>query len=139
MAQGIAWNKEKVIEALKPYFQLGCSVRKACKYAGIAESTFNTWIGEDLELRVQIEAWQNENSAMARKNWREKVRSGDYQASKEWLERYPEERKDFSPRSEIDITSKDEAVNVDSETKAELKLLREQMAREYEEKRKKML
>lgn len=45
----------------------------------------------------------------------------------------------WKDRNEVDITTKDKEINIDSETKAELKLLREQMAREYEEKRKNML
>lgn len=98
MAQGKAWDKEKIIEVLKPYFQLGCSVRKACMYAGIAESTFQTWVGDDPELRVQIEAWRNEINAKARANIRARVASGDYGASKDWLERI--EKDEFSLRNE---------------------------------------
>ena len=98
MAQGKAWDKEKIIEVLKPYFQLGCSVRKACMYAGIAESTFQTWVGEDPELRVQIEAWQNEINAKARANWRAQIASGQFEASRQWLER--NEKDDFSLRTE---------------------------------------
>jgi len=39
MAQGKARNKEETIEALKPYFKMGCSVLKACNYGGIPQST----------------------------------------------------------------------------------------------------
>lgn len=99
MAQGIAWDKEKVIEALKPYFQLGCSVTKACKYAGLAESTFQTWVGDEPELRVKITGWQNEINAKARQNWRAKVAAGEFDASKQWLERT--EKDEFSLRSEV--------------------------------------
>lgn len=98
MAQGIPRDKEEVLEALRPYFQLGCSVTKACKYAGIAESTVHTWVTNDDDLRVKVTAWQNEISAKARANWRAKVASGEFDASKQWLERT--EKDEFSLRTE---------------------------------------
>lgn len=99
MAQGIPRKKEEVIEALRPYFQLGCSVLKACKYGGVPQSTVQTWIDNDEDLRVKITGWQNEINAKARANWRARVAGGDYGASKDWLER--NEKDDFSIRSEM--------------------------------------
>jgi len=98
MAQGVERKKEEVIEALRPYFQLGCSVLKACAYAGIPQSTVQTWINDDPDLRVRITAWQNEIAAKARANWRAKIAQQDYGASKDWLERM--EKGDFSLRNE---------------------------------------
>lgn len=99
MAQGIAWDKEKVTEVLKPFFQLGCSITKACKYAGIAQTTVDEWIQKDEELRLKITGWQNEINAKARQNWRARIASGDYEPSKQWLERV--EKNEFSLRSEL--------------------------------------
>ena len=98
MAHGKEWNKKKVIEVLKPYFQLGCSVAKACRYAGIAESTFQTWVVEEPSLRLQITGWQNEMAAKARQNWRKQISNGNFDASKQWLERT--EKDDFSTKTE---------------------------------------
>lgn len=98
MAQGVAWNKEIATEVLKPFFQLGCSVTKACKYAGIAQQTVDTWIQEDEGLRLKITGWQNEIAAKARQNWRQKVAAGEFDASKQWLERV--EKDEFSLRTE---------------------------------------
>ena len=107
MAQGKERNKEEVLEALKPYFKLGCSVLKACKYAGIPPSTVDTWIQNDDDLRVQVTAWQNEISAKARANWRAKIASGEYIPSIQWLER--NEKDDFSIKTESTIqTTPDE-------------------------------
>ncbi len=98
MSQGKEWNKEEVIEVLKPYFKMGCSVTKACKYAGIAQSTVATWIQDDEVLRLKIGNWQNEPNHLARSNWIAKMAEGDYQASVEWMKR--KEKDEFSDRTE---------------------------------------
>lgn len=98
MAQGIPRDKEQTIEALRPYYQLGCSTFKACAYAGIPLSTVQTWIDADDDLRCKIVAWQNEMAAKARMNWREQVANKNYEASKQWLER--KEKDEFSQRTE---------------------------------------
>ena len=98
MSQGVGRNKEEVIEALRPYFQLGCSVLRACAYGGVPQSTVQTWINDDPDLRVRITSWQNEISAAARSNWRAKIEDNDYAASKDWLER--NEKAEFSLRNE---------------------------------------
>jgi len=111
--RGKPWDKEKVVELLKPYFQRGNSVREACLCAGIPHSTFETWLGKDNELRAKIGIWQNEMSEKARDNWRDKIVAGDYPASKDWLER--KKKKEFSLRYET--TGKDgEPLQVDLNT-----------------------
>ncbi len=99
MAQGVERKKEEVIEALRPYFQLGCSVLKACAYGGVPQSTVQTWINDDPDLRVRIVAWQNEIAAKARANWRAKVAQQDYAASKEWLQ--ANERDEFGTKATV--------------------------------------
>lgn len=99
MARGKARNKKKVLETLRPYFQLGCSVKRACDYAGINNSTIFTWIADDDDLREQITAWQNELSAIARKNLAVAMRSGNIAVSQEWL--HKKERDEFASRSEL--------------------------------------
>lgn len=111
MAQGKAWNKEEVVEVLKPHFQLGCSIQRACDYAGIASSTVKTWIENDETLRLKITSWQNELSLLARKNWKESLVEGrptkfgpdKYTPAAEWLQ--VREKEDFSKRTETDITT----------------------------------
>jgi len=98
MAQGSARNKEKTIELLSVYFKMGCSVTKACKYGGIPQSTVQTWIDADEELRLQITIWQNEPNTLARANWIAKMAEGDYNSSKEWLSK--KEKDEFSDRTE---------------------------------------
>lgn len=98
MAQGKAWDKNEVIEVLKPFFKMGCNVTKACRYAGIAQSTVQTWIEEDEELRLKINAWQSEPNALARANWLAKMAEGDYAASKDWVSK--REKDEFADRVE---------------------------------------
>jgi hypothetical protein len=103
MSQGLARNKEKVIEALEPFFKLGCSILKACNYCGVPQSTVQTWIDNDPDLRVKVVAWQHEMSAQARRNWKEKLKEGDFNASEAWLRK--KEKDEFSDRQEV--TGKD--------------------------------
>lgn len=94
MSQGIAFDKKKVVKALKPYFRLGCSLRKACEYAGIAHTTVANWLMKDEELRTQITAWQNEINVLSRKKWKAAIKKGDADKAVSWLER--KERREFA-------------------------------------------
>ena len=98
MAQGVPRDKDVVIESLMPYFKLGCSVNKACDYGGIAQSTVQTWIDADDDLRLKITAWRNEPNVLARKNWIARMKEGDYTASKDWAT--VKEKDEFSTRVE---------------------------------------
>jgi hypothetical protein len=99
MAQGKEWNRDEVIEVLKPYFKLGCNVTKACNYAGVPRTTVQTWIENDEELRLKVTAWQSEISSVARSNIKKAVEEGNPQTSMEWLKR--KEKDEFSERGEI--------------------------------------
>lgn len=101
------FDKEAVIERLKPFFKLGCSIHLAGQYAGIDPQVVYRWMKDDEDVKILIEQWQGEISAKARANWREKIASGDYQASKEWLERNFRERGEFSQKFSLDITTRD--------------------------------
>lgn len=96
--QGKARNKEETIEALSEFFKLGCSVKKACEYGGIPQSTVATWIQNDDALRIKITAWQNEMNTLARRNWKDQLEKGDYNASKDWISK--KEKDEFSDRVE---------------------------------------
>lgn len=111
MAQGKEWDKQKVIyEVLKPLFKLGYSVRKACIYAGIPQTTVDTWIQNDDTLRLEINTWQNEVSIKARKNIVARVlgkeapndirdEKADVAMSHTWLR--AREKEDWTERSEV--------------------------------------
>lgn len=103
MAQGKKYDKDKVMEALKPFFKLGCSIPKACAYAGIKYETVWRWLKDEEELLIKVTAWQNEINEAARRTWKQKIQSGDYQAAKDWMSK--REKDDFSDRQEV--TGKD--------------------------------
>jgi transposase-like protein len=106
--QGKKWNKDEVLNTLKPYFRLGYNVSKACRCAGIAESTVKHWIQKSEMLRLKVNAWQNEVSAQARANIIHAIKPkkddegntipGSAEQSRWWLER--REKDDFSIRNE---------------------------------------
>lgn len=106
MAQGIAWDKQKVFEALEPKLKLGYSLTKACNICLIPISTVSTWLEKDESLRIKVNAWQNEINEMARRNWSEAIKNGvptkwgmdTYNPSKDWLER--KEKDEFATRQE---------------------------------------
>lgn len=132
MAQGKAWEKEKVIEALRPYFQLGYSVNKACKTTEVAQSTVQTWIDNDDELRLRIGAWQSQVSARSRQNIAKAILEGDLLLSKWWLENL--EKDEFGKK--LDITTDGEKIQGNSEIITlidELKAIRERVGEENSE------
>jgi hypothetical protein len=96
----MAYDKKETIELLKPYFERGWSIRKACAISGLCDDqTVLNWIEEDKTIRWKIEAWQNLISDAAADVWKNRIiETGDYQASKDWLER--KEKNDFSIRTE---------------------------------------
>ena len=116
MAQRVPFNKDNVLEALSPYFKLGYGIPKACKLAGFNDEVLYDWINKDPSLLVKIESWQNEINILARSEWKDAIINGRptangmdrYTPSKEWLERI--ERKEFSTRTEADVTSQGEKI-----------------------------
>lgn len=102
MSQGKAFTpaqRKKIIGSLKPYFRLGCNLKKACSYAGVNYNTVWEWVDADEALRIEITAWQNEISAQARKNYKKKIQDGDFHASDKWLSK--KEKDEFSERQEL--------------------------------------
>ena len=117
-------SKYLVLEKLKPYFQCELDIKRSCDafntkardefYAAlarglttrtspeyIARSTVQTWYDSDEEVRHQIDSWKDTINILARQKWREKIQMGDYQASKDWLER--RERSEFAPKEQQTI------------------------------------
>ena len=96
MAQGKAWDKDKVLESLEDYFKLGYSRYKACMLANVDLSLLSKWEAKSPELSLKINAWIEWPNTLARRNWIAKLNDQEYIASKEWLER--RDRDDFSTK-----------------------------------------
>lgn len=96
-----ALDHEKTLESLRPYFQLGMSITKACETSGVCDDqTILNWIKEDPSISSRIKAWQNYVSQRARTVIADKINEqNDPDAAKWWLER--KEKKEFSTRSEV--------------------------------------
>jgi len=93
-------NKTETLGLLQPYFERGWSIHKACDRSGLCDDdTILEWCKEDIEIRKKIVSWQNLISENSIDNWKARVKDGDYQASKDWLER--KEKDDFSLRNEL--------------------------------------
>lgn len=96
-----ALNREEILEKLKPLFQLGMSISKACDTSGICDDqTIQNWIKEDSTISMKIKMWQGYVSSKAREIVALKINEeGDIEAAKWWLER--KEKKEFSNRTEV--------------------------------------
>lgn len=134
MAQGVEWNREEVVELLRPYFQLGYNIHKACTLAQFPHSTFFTWLEQDDLLRKKVDAWQGMVSAKARENKAKEIKAGDSKSSEWWLERMDE---DFSTKTKQSVDFKGELKDTTEEMPEDVK---KKLAEVYEEEmRKKIL
>lgn len=108
MAQGVEYTQQErleLMEAIKPYLQLGYSLKKACEYAGIPYTTIFEWVKGNDTLRTEITAWQGMVNTQARQNIVEHIMGNkkkgiepSLETSKWWAER--REKDDFSVRQE---------------------------------------
>ena len=110
MAQGKEYTtkeREQILRSLEEYFGLGYNRAKACMFAGFPRTTLQSWEENDESLRIRIDAKINSVSAQARENLAKRVKEGDEEISKWWVER--REKKDWSTRTESSV----EVVGVD--------------------------
>lgn len=107
MAQGKAWKKEeknRIIQSLREYLELGYSRNKACEFIGLTPSTLSNWVKADNSLGMKLTGWQNKVNIQARKNIVEAIENeqGEKDTKKEtskwWAER--KMKADFSTRTE---------------------------------------
>lgn len=99
MAQGKAYDKEKLLKVLEPFLKLGYTRNKACTLAGIDASVVYKWEKEDPELSVKIDSWIEFPNQEARRNIVNKITDEkDVETSKWWVER--RDKDSFSPRQE---------------------------------------
>src|SRR3990167_351598 len=88
MSQGKKRNRNEVVGLLEPFFKLGWNVTKACEFAGVAQSTVQTWIENDDDLRLKIGVWRGMVTVAGVQNIaRAIVKDKDVVASQWWLER----------------------------------------------------
>jgi hypothetical protein len=99
MAQGIAWDKEKILKVLEPKFKKGMNRYKACIACAIDPSLLKKWEDKDPTLSKRIDSWIAEPNEMARDVVLEAIKKGkDSRLAMEWLEK--KEKDEFSTRTE---------------------------------------
>lgn len=119
--QGVRYTeeeREKILQILKPFLQLGYDLYNSCLLAEQPYTTIINWVNKDVLLCNKIKSWQNMVNAKARQNVVKAINENDVQESKWWLER--REKKQFSPRQEmtgadgqpIEVISQEKAKNI---------------------------
>jgi len=78
-------DQEKVFESLKPYLQLGYSLKKSCLLVGVAYTTVHGWCRENPSTRILLYSYQNQASVKARSNIVKKIQEGSVENSWQWL------------------------------------------------------
>lgn len=116
MAQGKEFTtaqREKIIQSLQEYLELGFSRNKACKMVGLAPQTLSNWVQKDEALGIKMQGWENKINARAIQNIRDAINAESLlkedtkkETTRWWLERRMKE--DFSTRQ--DVTSNDEKI-----------------------------
>lgn len=109
MAQGKEWTKEereKIIQSICKYLELGFSRNKACNFVGIAPSTLSNWTSQDEALGMILTGAENMVNTVAMQNVVDAIRKeGEREDdtrkdnSWKWLEKRMKE--EFSDRKEI--------------------------------------
>jgi len=90
---------EELVQTLIPVLQRGTTLKRACKYLKISDRTIYSYMSKYAWVCTEIEAAQNFLLIKAESVWAEKIQAGDYQASKEYLER--KLKGEYSLRQEI--------------------------------------
>lgn len=103
MAKGKPYTKETILASLRPYFEKGMSIQKACDHAGFEASTVYRWTQSNPDIASQIRALQGELGVKARENIKKAIESGDPQMSRWYLEKSKLENVDFNSRTETTV------------------------------------
>ncbi len=120
---------EEVLRKMEEAFSYGATDKEAIFQANISSTAFYEYCKEHPEFTERKEALKDTPKYQARRNIAKAITEGDKQLSQWYAERKIKD--EFSQKTETDITSKGESVNLDPKTVA--------LAKEYEEKLKKGL
>lgn len=78
-------DQDIIIESIKPYLQLGYSLKKSCLLAGVAYTTVHTWCRNNPSLRILFYSYSNLASVKSRQNIVKEIQSGSVENSWRWL------------------------------------------------------
>ena len=99
---------------LEKAFSYWLTDEEACFEANVSTTAFYDYQAKNPEFKERKEIFKKSPNIAAKKVWADEINGGNYQASKEWLERRDKEH--FSTRQEVEQNSK-------VELKAELSAL----------------
>lgn len=120
MAQGKAYTpveRESIIQSLQPYLEMGFSRNKACEFVGLTPQTLSNWVQDDESLLIKLTGWENVVNTIAVKNIvdsikRESALPDDIKKENSWKWAERRMKEDFSTRTESDVTSKGERLQI---------------------------
>jgi hypothetical protein len=95
---------EKVVGKLKEAFLNDCNVVQACRYAGIHKDSYYNYIKENKEFSDEIELLRNDLKLKSKFNIAKKIKEGDLDTSKWYLERRA--KNEFSLKTISDNTNR---------------------------------
>ncbi len=100
---------EKVLQVLETAFSYGATDTEASFQAGISPRALYEYCQAHPEFAQRKEGLKEETKYIARRNVSKKVRAGDNETSKWYLERKAKD--EFSTKSETDLTSGGEKIS----------------------------
>ena len=104
---------EELIRKLEEGFMLWLTDEEACLFADISTTRFYEYQAENPKFKARKEELKKTPNMHAKRNWVNEIKGGNYQASKEWLERRAKD--EFSLKQELDTKFSGE-VKIDSIT-----------------------
>ena len=99
---------EDVIRELKRAFEKSFTDIEACLDVGISTTALYDYCNKNPEFAERKEELKKMPNLEAKLVWQDKIHSGDYKASKEWLERKSAD--EFSMKTKVDANVKNETV-----------------------------
>lgn len=91
----------EVLLQLKQALGIGCTVKEACIFAGIGETTYYEWKEADKKLAAELDKLRQNPVLKAKKVIVDSLDDGDVNTAKWYLER--KKKDEFSVRTEQDI------------------------------------
>lgn len=117
-------EKERIVESLKPFLEMGYSRKKSCAFIGFDDTTLGKWLQNDAGLSAKVVSWENVNTALALANIHQALQNekiileekGDTRADNSWklVSKLEDKYKD-----KLDITSNEETIAITLDPRVE--------------------
>lgn len=118
----------EAIQKLEESFKYWLTDEEACLECDVSTSSFYDYQAKHPEFKAKKEALKRTPNIAAKRNWLKEINGGNYQASKEWLERRAKD--EFSLKQEIDQSNTNADVT-DNLSEDQKKKLTERFTKKY--------